>query len=155
MNILFVCTANISRSFLAEKILKHKVEHHKLDNIAVSSAGVYAFPGSPPDSKMADFLKKMNIPYNEHESKFLDDEMVAWADMILVMEKKHQNHILLQWPLATEKVHLLGKFASPDQPDADIDDPYGLSAYYYRTAQSQILLGIEALIKNLSETILR
>ena len=118
----------------------------------MSSAGVYAFPGSAADSKMVDFLKENNIPHNEHESKLLDDELMAWADMVLVMEKRHRDRILSQWPDAGEKVHLMGKFVSPDQPEADIDDPYGLPSYYYRSAQSQILLGIDSLIKHLSES---
>lgn len=151
MNILFVCTANISRSFLAEKILENKIEQRQLNNISVSSAGVFAFPGNAPDSKMVEFLKNSNIPHNDHQSKLLDDDLMAWADMILVMEKKHRDHILSQWPDSTEKVHLMGKFVSPDQPETDIDDPYGLSSYYYRSAQSQILLGIDTLIQYLSE----
>jgi protein-tyrosine phosphatase len=151
MNILFVCTANISRSFLAEKIFKHKIEQQQISNISVLSAGVHAFPGNSADSKMVDFLNKSNIPHNGHESKLLDDDLMAWADMILVMEKRHREHILSQWPNSEEKVHLMGKFVSPDQPEADVDDPYGLSSFYYRATQSQILLGIDTLIKHLSE----
>ncbi|MBW1698376.1 MAG: hypothetical protein JRK26_16425 [Deltaproteobacteria bacterium] len=33
MNVLFVCTANISRSYLAEKIMKHTAERFGLKNI--------------------------------------------------------------------------------------------------------------------------
>ena len=152
MNILFVCTANISRSFFAEKVLKHKIEQQKINNISVLSAGVLAFPGNSADSKMVEFLDKSNIPHKGHESKLLDDNLMAWADMVLVMEKRHREHILSQWPDSEEKVYLMRRFVSPDQPEADVDDPYGLSPYYYRATQSQILLGIDNLIKHLNES---
>ena len=69
MNILFVCTANISRSFLAEKLMKYKMDQLQLKDVSVSSAGVFAIPGSPPDSRMVEYLQDMNIPFDEHESK--------------------------------------------------------------------------------------
>ena len=56
MNVLFVCTANISRSFLAEKLMKHAVKARDLNHVFTRSAGVYAEPGRPPDPKMVKYL---------------------------------------------------------------------------------------------------
>ena len=46
MNFLFVCTGNVSRSFLADMLFKHEIEMHKIDNIYSSSAGFFASQGA-------------------------------------------------------------------------------------------------------------
>ena len=62
MNILFVCSANISRSFLAEMLLKNEMEKLNMDNTSVTSAGLHASPGNPPDPEMVSYLIKKDIP---------------------------------------------------------------------------------------------
>jgi len=149
MNILFVCTANISRSFLSEKLFKNEIQKHKMDDIQVSSAGVMALPGSPPDPKMVDFLDSLGIPADGHQSRQLDKEIVEWADRILVMEKNHYRRIESTFPEAMEKVELLGKYASPDASQDDISDPFGRSSYHYRLSQSQIRMAVEGLVNRI------
>ena len=147
MNILFVCSANISRSFLAEMLLKNEVEKLKLDNISVTSAGVHAIPGNPPDHEMVDYLTKMGISAEEHESKQITEQDVDWSDFIFVMENDHKTTIEGMWPQSEGKVELLGKFMSGGPVADDIVDPYHRSPYHYRLAQSQITLSIKSLIK--------
>jgi protein-tyrosine phosphatase len=149
MNILFVCTANISRSFLAEKLFKHEIKKHSLDNISVASSGMLPLSGNPPDPTMVDYLKKQGISGEDHKSQQIDEEKLAWADIVLVMEKNHYQRIELQWPERIEKVDLLGKYITDDQSEDDIIDPYGHSPYHYRLAQTQISLAVGGLIKKL------
>ncbi|MBL9104873.1 MAG: low molecular weight phosphotyrosine protein phosphatase [Myxococcales bacterium] len=48
--VLFVCYANVTRSPLAEGVLRHLVQERGLaDRFVVASAGISAFEGSPPD----------------------------------------------------------------------------------------------------------
>ena len=150
MNILFLCSGNVSRSFLAEMLLKNEVELLKLDNISVSSAGLYAYPGSPSDAKMVDYLSKNGIPVESHESRQVTKEDMDWADLVLVMERDHASAIEGLWPETKGKVELLGKFLSEDQTVVDdIVDPFGKSQYYYRLAQAQISLAVRSLVKEL------
>jgi protein-tyrosine-phosphatase len=147
MNILFVCSANISRSFFAEMLLKNEMEKLKLDNISVTSAGIHASPGNPPDLKMVDYLTKMGVSAEEHESRQITEQDVDWADFIFVMEKDHKTTIESMWPQSKGKVELLGKFMSGGPVADDIVDPYHRSPYHYRLAQSQITLSIQSLVK--------
>jgi len=147
MKILFVCSANISRSFLAEMLLRNEMEKLKLDNISVTSAGLNASPGNPPDPEMVSYLIKKDIPVKEHESKQITEQVVDWADFIFIMEKDHQTTIEGTWPQAKGKVELLGKFISGGPDPDDIVDPFRRSPYHYRLAQSQITLSIESLVK--------
>ena len=142
MNLLFVCSANISRSFLAERLMKHEIEKRRIPYVNVQSAGIYANPGFPADSKMVEYLKAQDIPVPEHESRRIQEEDIRWADHILVMEKVHAKDIITLWPEAENKVNQFGRYVSGDQSADDVVDPYGRSPYHYRLAQAQISLGI-------------
>ena len=134
---------------MAEMLLKNGIKRHRLNNISVASAGTFAYPGGSADGEMINYLFKTGILVENFESRPLTGKEVAWADLILVMEKEHLRIIEDQWPLAKDKVELLAGYISPDQIDDDIIDPFGRSPYHYRLAQSQITLAVKSLIKKL------
>ena len=152
MNVLFVCTANISRSFLAEMLLRHEVEQKHLRNISVASAGMNAVPGYPPDAKMIEYLLKANIKVADHVSRQVQQEDVDGADRIFVMEKNQAAQIIGRWPQAADKVTLLGSYVSADSATDDIVDPFGRSPFHYRLAQSQIALAVDKIVQNLKQS---
>ncbi|MBC7890516.1 MAG: protein tyrosine phosphatase [Ferruginibacter sp.] len=78
MNILFVCSKNLSRSPTAEMIYK---DH---DDINVKSAG------TEPSA----------------ENK-LTAENISWSDLIFVMEKKHEQTILENFPIETKQKQII------------------------------------------------
>lgn len=145
-----MCTGNISRSFLAETILTHEIERRRLHNISLSSAGLFAYPGNPPDPKMVAHLSEMGIPIKRHDARQMTRQDVAWADQIMVMENEHALMIRRLWPEAADKVELLGNYISQGQDPVDIVDPFGRSPYHYRLAQSQITLAVRSLVKRLA-----
>ena len=147
MNILFVCTGNISRSYLAKMLLRHEVTNRKVSNVSVSSAGIYAFQGNPPDPVMVDHLQKQGIPVAPHESRQVSEEDITWADLILVMEQAHARDLEVRWPESKGKTESLGRYISEGRDADDIVDPYGKPPYYYRLAQSQITLALRTLIE--------
>jgi protein-tyrosine phosphatase len=149
MNILFVCTGNISRSFLAKALLLNEIQKCSIKDVEVSSAGTGAYPGTPADPEMVKYLREKDIPVPEHASRLITAEEITWADMILVMERAHYTKILKTWPESAEKVELLGRYVAPDQPDDEIIDPYGRPPYHYRLVQSQIGLAISNLLKTI------
>ena len=147
MNVLFVCSGNVSRSFLAEALLRQELRASGVEGVGIASAGVYAYPGNPPDSQMVDYLAKSGISYEPHEARGVTKQGVEWADRIVVMEKDHGLAIERAWPEAKSKIELLGRYLSMDSPEDDIPDPYGKSAYHYRLAQSQISLAVKNLAR--------
>ena len=94
MNILLVCTANISRSFLAEKLMQHEIGRRRLEGISVKSAGVHASPGAPADPRMIAYLRDHQIEAPDHLSRRIQEPDIVWADRILVMEKVHAAEIV-------------------------------------------------------------
>lgn len=147
MNILLVCSGNVSRSFLAEVLLKKELRSLGRNDVTVSSAGLYAYPGSPPDPQMVDYLVKAGIAYGPHEAKGITESQVQWADRIVVMEKDHALALERSWPEAKEKVELLSRYFSGDWSEDDVIDPYGRSTYHYRLAQAQISLAVQNLAR--------
>ena len=150
MNILFVCSANVCRSFLAEMLTRYEVEERHMEDISIASAGLFAESGYPPDPQMVDYLSEIGIPISEHQSKKLEKEDVDWADHIVVMEKKHADIIIESWPEAGEKVEMLGSYLTRTEVVDDIIDPYKRTSFHYRLAQSQITLALKALLQKLS-----
>ena len=149
MKILFICTGNVSRSFLAEMLFKNEIRQHKIENVTVSSAGTAAFAGEPADPEMVKYLSKNRIPVEEHEAKPVTEAVLDNADIILVMEKWHSEILERRYPKIKDKIGHLGQYISPDQVYDDIIDPYNKSSYHYRLAQSQITLAVRALSKSL------
>ncbi|MCF8051342.1 MAG: hypothetical protein K9L59_08915 [Desulfobacterales bacterium] len=149
MHILFVCTANVSRSFLAEQLFRHEAKKAGIAGVDAASAGVADLSGSPPDPKMVEHLFKQEIGFDRHAARPVDSALVRWADRIFVMEELQAEILRRQYPQSVEKIALLGGCITPGDPPVDIADPFGQSSFHYRTAISQITLAV----KNLAATI--
>ena len=152
MNILFVCSANVSRSFLAENLLKRELEKENIKDISVASAGLNTFDLNEPDRKMVAHLSKIGIPPGEHRPKQISKQDVDWANIILVMETDHAKKIMDLWPEAKTKLQVFGRFVSAGPSIDDVIDPFGKSSYHYRLAQSQITLAINNFVQLLLMT---
>ncbi|MFC1824160.1 low molecular weight protein-tyrosine-phosphatase [Thermodesulfobacteriota bacterium] len=151
MNILFVCTGNISRSFLAAALLRDAVSQLHLRNISVASAGIAAYEGNPADNKMVEYLEEKGITPVDHAARQIQKEDVDWADQILVMENEHAMKISGFWPESADKIEMLGKYLTKGPIPDDVVDPYRRSPYHYRLAQAQITMAVQALIKELTQ----
>lgn len=131
-------------------LLKNEIRKNNNSEIQVSSAGTNAFPGTPADSEMMNFLLENNIPAENHTSRVLTGDDITWADNILVMEDYHYDTIMESWPEAEVKVQKLGKYVALDQTEDDIPDPFGQSSFHYRASQSQITMAVSNLFKIIS-----
>ena len=148
MKILFVCTANIVRSFMAERILIERLKEDKKIGIDVSSAAVIDMDGIPADPTAVEILHERGLDGAGHHSKLLTEDMVSQADMIIVMEGIHKKIILGQYPEAEGKIHLLKSFSLDyNEEYADIKDPYKLSIFQYRLCFSEIYIAMAGLMK--------
>lgn len=148
MKILFVCTANIVRSFMAERILLGRLEKDKKTHIQVSSAGIIDMEGAPPDSISRDILHEHKFNGDGHISTPLTDEMVTDANMIIVMENIHREILYNKYPESKGKIYLLKSFSRDyGEEYGDIKDPYKLSIFHYRLCFAEIYMAIDGVLK--------
>ena len=148
MKILFVCTANISRSFMAERILKSRLKQKNRFDVEVSSAALYDMNESAGDPPAVKILEENGFEGSGHHSRLLSEEMIDGADKVLVMEESHRKHILEIFPEREIKIFLMKSF-SPffDKMNSDIKDCHGKSPYHLRLCFAEIYDSIEGLLK--------
>jgi protein-tyrosine-phosphatase len=133
-HILFVCSGNSCRSPIAEGLLREKLPQ-RIDGreVMISSAGTLGINGMPAADHAQTVVAEHLGDLSGHRSQGVRRQMVAGADLILVMSKNHLEYFQDRYPQFLAKVHLLKSFAKPDPPeDADIADPIGCDLETYR-----------------------
>lgn len=116
-NILFVCVGNICRSPSAEVMLRQVVIGK---GIQVSSAGLGALVNHGIDATAQELLVEQGLDAAGHRARQIDSAILAAADLVLTMERKHVRRIAEIAPEASGKTFLLGKW----QQEREIPDPY-------------------------------
>lgn len=122
MNVLFVCTGNTCRSPLAEGIARRELEARGWQHVQVASAGIAARPGDGASEFAVSVAARHGVPLDAHRSQPLTRELVAWADLVLVMGTGHVDSVRRMG--GDEKVVTLGDFASGEE-GYSVRDPFG------------------------------
>jgi arsenate reductase (thioredoxin) len=123
VNVLFVCAGNSGRSVMAERLFRQAVDgRHE-----ARSAGADPH-GSGAEPTVVEALREVGIDASDHVQHELDDEDVAWADIVVaacdvacpvVPGKRYEN-----WGIA---------------------DPYGQPIERVRPIRDEIARRVEAL----------
>ncbi|EPL4907413.1 TPA: protein tyrosine phosphatase [Klebsiella pneumoniae] len=141
-SILVVCTGNICRSPIGERILKQL-----LPTMQVDSAGTAALVDHNADNSAIKIAKKHGISLEGHKGKQFTAKLARNYDLILAMEKIHINQIEKIAPEARGKTMLFGHWLE----NRDIPDPYRKSdeafASVFVLIQRSSQLWVEKLIK--------
>ena len=145
--VLFVCTANICRSpmaeYLCEKMLAERLQC-SVDalgdrGIVVLSAGVseFASTGREASTNVIEVLQEEGIDLSHHRSQLLNEMHVRFADFIFTMTRSHREQILSMWHDVDSRLSVLRT------DGGDIADPIGSSTKIYRACAEQIRTEID------------
>ena len=104
--LLFVCSGNCGRSPAAQYLAAEYIDRHNLA-IEVQSRGtnVRDYSATDPQLVLAIPAAKSHIP------TALDEQAILWADLILTMNRQHQQIVTAMVPSAADKTYCLYEYA--------------------------------------------
>lgn len=102
MNILFICTGNLNRSAAAHVILNS----HGSDKYEVKSCGTGKVAPLKKEipRKMRTALEGLGYDPDNHRSQGISEELLYWADIVVVMGNVHRRFIADNFPQHEGKV---------------------------------------------------
>ncbi|HEX5016771.1 MAG TPA: hypothetical protein VFX15_04205 [Actinomycetes bacterium] len=107
-SVLMVCTGNIGRSPMMERVMRHVIaEHGAAERISVSSAGTWAQPGSPMEPGAAAALRERGIDPDSFSSTPLSASAITASDLVLVATREHRSEVVQLAPAAVRRTFTL------------------------------------------------
>jgi len=148
--VLFVCTANVCRSPMAEAMFDALAADAGLE-LRAESAGTAALKGQPAAPKTREVLAELGIPSKPgHRARQVDRRMVGRTDLlVLTMTPEHVRAIERLTGGPSPNVHTLAGYASGMRNEG-IADPYGHGLVVYRACARQLFDHLERLVDGLS-----
>lgn len=122
-SVLVVCVGNISRSPVAERLLRARLPGRRIE-----SAGLAAVVGAGVSPGMQALAGPAGLDVSGHVARQFTADLGAQFDLILVMEDAHRREIGRIAPQLLGKTLLMAQWL----PDRQIADPQGRSSDIYQ-----------------------
>ena len=142
--LLFVCTANICRSPMAEGLARDYARRRGWP-VEVRSGGIMGLMDKPAAANAVAVMKEIGVDISMHRSGGIDDELLEWADYVLVMELRHQSVLHERHPQCEGRVMMLGPFGGIHE----VADPVGGWKWRFRKSRDSLKTCTEAFMDRL------
>ncbi|MDR0806483.1 MAG: protein tyrosine phosphatase [Enterobacteriaceae bacterium] len=129
-SILVVCSGNICRSPIGERLLQAQ-----LPDKTIHSAGLSALVDHPAESTAREIALQHGLSLDGHRARQLNNAMCKQYDLILVMEKRHLHDVCQIAPEAQGKIMLFGHWKNRQE----LTDPYGKSRELFELVFQQLV----------------
>jgi protein-tyrosine phosphatase len=148
--VVFVCTANICRSPVAEKVFATEAARAGLA-VEASSAGIGPWRvGEPADPRSVDVLRAHGYP-TEHVARQVGPAELA-ADLIVALDHTHVR-ALRELGADPSRVRLLSSFDAAAPPHAEIPDPYAYGPEAFPVMLGMVRAAVPGLLAHVAEAI--
>ncbi|MGX9789837.1 arsenate reductase/protein-tyrosine-phosphatase family protein [Mycobacterium sp. MMS18-G62] len=158
MHVLFVCTGNICRSPIAERLATAYSARIGVPDFTASSAGTRAVTAHPIHPDAALVLEKLGGDVSDFAARQLTSRIASAADLVLTMTRAHRDTVLELAPRQLHRTFTLSEAArlasdcdTRNIADlaaqrsqvarhelSDVPDPIGQGADFFTTVGSQI-----------------
>ncbi|KUI23391.1 protein tyrosine phosphatase [Mycobacterium sp. GA-1285] len=124
LHVTFICSGNICRSPMAEKMFAHQISERGLAHaVRVTSAGTGGWhAGEPADRRASHVLREHGYPTAHRAAQVGEDHMSA--DLVIALGRNHVR-MLKELGVPAERIRMLRSFdpRSGAHP-LDVEDPY-------------------------------
>ena len=151
-SILFVCTANVCRSPMAEGVLRRFLVEEGIEaDIEIDSVGTHDYQvGKPPFVTAVEAAKRRGYEIHHLVARPVRPHDLDHFDMILAMDRANLAHLRTIAPTRCKpKIELLLAFGDKYHGQ-EIPDPYGKKAKDYEIALDMIEDGCKGLVELLT-----
>lgn len=108
-SILMVCTGNICRSPVAERLMQKATDFDQA--LVITSAGTQAMVGHPIDPNMVALLAARGISSGGALGRQIDPSLIAKQDLILTATSAHKSVVAKLSPPSVSRLFTLREFA--------------------------------------------
>ncbi|MGE2715291.1 low molecular weight phosphatase family protein [Mycolicibacterium litorale] len=158
LHLLFVCTGNICRSPMAERLAAAHFAEAGLSGFVMSSAGTRAVVGHPIHDLAAEVLRDLGGETSLFAARQVTPKIASSADLVITMTRRHRDLVLELAPRQLKRTFTLGeasqlasRFAPQDITElatlrprltadqiSDIPDPIGQAPEIFAKVGQQI-----------------
>jgi protein-tyrosine-phosphatase len=144
--VLFVCTANVCRSPMAEHLFARAIEQSEISqNIVSTSAGLSAMDGDKASQNSIDACEELGVDITDHRSTGLSRTTLQEASVVFCMTESHRALINMYFELPQGyPIYLMREFI--EGQSKELPDPYGQDIDVYRQCRDRMLESIPSLI---------
>lgn len=111
VRILTVCTGNICRSPVAERLLQAGLDQVQPDAFVVGSAGTRAMVGDPIQPSSADIIRTYGGTPDGFAARQLTPKILRESDLVLAMTAKHRGEVMQMDASLLKRTFTIREFA--------------------------------------------
>ncbi|MEO0795766.1 MAG: low molecular weight protein arginine phosphatase [Verrucomicrobiota bacterium] len=147
-HIIIVCTANICRSPMGERLLAHGLaaEDSPVNGLRVVSAGVSAYNGDPASQNSVLALKPVGLDLTDHQSQQISQELLDKAFAVFCMTQTHRTLIEVHFRSLPAHLFLFRELIGGGA-SVEIPDPFGRALGEYEICRDSMVEAIPSLLK--------
>lgn len=148
MKIMFICTGNICRSAMAEKMMAKMAKDENKD-IEVFSSGIFAENGDCSTNEAIEVMKDYDIDLSKHRATNIKSSNIEDMDLILCATLSHKYGVIKMYPHLKSKVFTIKEYVNESSDDIDVKDPWGCNIVVYKNCSQELKYYIEKIFKKL------
>ena len=144
--VLFICTANVCRSPMAERLFARAMENSpKAGKVSAYSAGISAMDGDNASQNSIEVCEEVGLDIADHRSTGLTRTSLQEASAVFCMTESHRALLNMYFELPQGyPVFLMREFV--EGGSKELPDPFGQDLEVYRKCRDHMVEAMPSLV---------